>query len=177
MLKLLTDEGRAKISHEYKIRRFIVILLALILVAVITVIGLMPSYSLSSTREREALERLRLTSQEDLQSEGKELRAWLADINKELSTLEPSLDKDKPSDFVYSILNLKSSGIKLTSFSWSKNKDKISLSVSGTASDRQTLVRFENSISSSELFSDATLPISDLANDRNISFQIKFSPI
>lgn len=177
MLKLLTDEGREKVSREYKTRRLIVIFLALIFVSVITVIGLLPSYILSNGREQEAFERLRFTAEVKNQEEGRELRAWLVETNKKISVLAPELDVDRPSDFVEGVLNLKLLGIKITNFSWSRAKDKITLSISGTASDRQTLVRFEDGISQSELFSDVILPISDLANDRNISFQIKFSPI
>lgn len=176
MFRLLTDEGREKVSREYKIRRLIVILLALIFISAITIIGFSPSYILSSIRKQEAFERLRFTTEVENQEEGRELRAWLAETNKRILALAPDLDTDKASDFVESVLNLRVLGINITGFSWVKVKDKITLSVSGTASDRQTLVRFENSINRSELFSDVVLPISGLANDRNISFQIKFAP-
>ena len=176
MLKLLTDEGREKVSGEYKVRRVVVIILALIVITIITIIGLLPSYVLSGSREEEALARLRLTESGD-QKEGQELRAWLAETNKRLSTIAPNLDTDKPSDFIARVIALKPSGIKITGFSWTKAKDKVTLSLSGTALDRQTLVRFENEIEASGLFSDITLPISDLAKDRNIGFQIKFSPL
>lgn len=177
MFKLLTDESREKVSQEYKTRRLIVIILALILIAVIAIIGLMPSYILSNSREQEATEHLKLTAEIDNQEEGRELRTWLTDTNKKLVTLAPSLDVDRPSDFIEDVIDLKPVGAKITSFSWSKIKDKVILSVSGTASDRQNLLRFENNIKNSILFSDVTLPISDFANDRDISFQIKFSPI
>ena len=178
MFKLLTEEGRDKVRREYRTRRTILMLLALILVLVVGVIGLLPSYILSNIREKEALERVRVLSNANIVGEnGVELQTWLLETNRRLKALSPALDTDRPSNFVDKVLEQKVTGIKITGFSWMKVKDKTTLSVSGVAEDRQRLVMFENKISSSGHFSSVTLPISDLAKDRNITFQIKFSPI
>jgi len=46
MFKLLTEEERRKVVHEYALRRTIVMFLALILVLVVGIIGFLPSYIL-----------------------------------------------------------------------------------------------------------------------------------
>ena len=66
-------------------------------------------------------------------------------------------------------------GVTLTNFSWMKVKDKTNLAVNGVAPDRQTLIVFENRINASGYFSEVVLPISNLAQDKDIDFQIKFS--
>lgn len=178
MFKLLTEEGREKVMNEYATRRTIVMLLSLILVLVIGIIGLLPSYILSNIRQKEAVERVRILSSSNLGGkDGVELKAWLEETNHRLKALTPSLDKDRPSIFVNQVLENKPEGVSINGFSWLRVKDKITFSVNGVAKDRQKLVTFENGISSSGHFSNVTLPISDLAKDKDIAFQIKFSPI
>ena len=176
MFKLLTDEERKKVAHEYALRRVIVMLSALILVLVVGIIGLLPSYILSSARENEVLERMRIMESAGERGDESELQAWLRETNRELEVLSPELDTDRPSDFIGRILDQRVTGARITGFSWVKAEDKIALLVSGVALDRQTLITFEDRINASGYFSKVTLPISNLARDRDIDFQIKFSP-
>ena len=163
---------------EYRARRSILMLLSFILVLVVGVIGLLPSYILSNVREKEALERVRILGNSNAGGEdGADLQAWLLETNRRLKALSPSLDVDRPSGFVDKVLEQKISGISITGLTWLRVKDKITLSINGVAQDRQKLVMFENNIKSSGHFSNVTLPISDLAKDKDIVFQIKFSPI
>lgn len=176
MFKLLTDEERQKVRHEYIMRRAIVMLSALILALVVGVIGLLPSYVLSNARKNEVLERTRIMSNSRQHEDDSSLQAWLTEINNELKILSPKLDTDRPSDFIDKILDQKIMGVHITEFSWRKAEDGVTLSISGVGRDRQTLIAFENSINSSGHFSSVTLPISNLAKDKDIDFQIKFSP-
>jgi len=176
MFKLLTEEERQKVAHEYAMRRAIVILFALILVLVAGVIGLLPSYVLSNARQNEVLERTRIIDSSGERGDESNLQAWLVEIDRKLQVLSPVLDTDRPSDFIEKILDQRTTGVSITGFSLLRVKDKITLSVSGVALDRQTLIAFENRINSSGYFSEVTLPISNLAKDRNIDFQIKFLP-
>jgi len=177
MLKLLTEEEREKVSHEYHLRRAIVIIMALVSILVIGIIGLLPSYILSDLRYKEAFEWDRVVDNSSLKENEAELQAWLAETNKRLEALSPKLDVDRPSDFIKKVLEQKISGISITNFSWGKVAGKVVLSVSGEASNRQALVAFKDRLSASGYFSNVALPVSDLAKDKEISFQIKFSPI
>lgn len=176
MFKLLTEEERYKVRREYIMRRAIVMLSAFILVLIVGVIGLLPSYVLSNARQNEVLERNRIISSSKQHEDNSDLEAWLVGINNELQILSPKLDTDRPSDFIDKILDERTSGVRITEFSWIKTKGGVTLSVSGVGRDRQTLIAFENSINSSGQFSNVVLPISNLAKDRDIDFQIKFSP-
>ncbi|MDZ4206107.1 MAG: hypothetical protein U1C12_02785 [Patescibacteria group bacterium] len=176
MFKLLTEEEGRKVAHEYAMHRAIVILFALILVLVVGIIGLLPSYVLSNARENEALERTRIMGGSGQRGDDVTLQVWLGEINRKLQVLSPALDTDRPSDFIEKILDQRITGIAVTGFSWARTKDQITLSVNGVATSRQSLIVFENRINSSGYFSEVTLPISNLAKDRDIDFQIKFSP-
>ena len=153
-------------------RRAIVILFALIMVAVAGIVGLLPSYVLSNARQNEALERTRTIDSSGERGDESGLQAWLVEIDRKLRVLSPALDTDRPSDFIEKILDERTTSVSITGFSLLRVKDKITLSVSGVALDRQTLIAFENRINSSGYFSEVTLPISNFAKDRNFDFQI-----
>lgn len=175
MFKLLTEEGKKKIAREYGARRAIVALFTLSLVLVVGIIGILPSYLVSSARKSEALERTRIIQDSGVRGDEAELVEWLSRINAELQTLAPRLDTDRPSVFVEEVVGRKSAGIRIERFLWKKDKEKVVLSINGRASDRQALIAFENQIRSSEHFSDVALPVSNLAQDRNIVFEIRFA--
>lgn len=176
MFKLLTEEGREKIRHEYILRRIAVILGTVILALIVGVIGLFPSYLLSKIRYNETLERVTIVSKSAQIGEADlELKNWLSETNQRLTLLAPKPETDQPSTFIDQVLKKKVTNVSLKNFTWIKNNDKLDLSINGVALSRQALVAFEEALSSSEYFSDVILPVSDLAKDKDVNFQIKFS--
>jgi|SRR3989344_313864 len=176
MFKLLTEEERRKVTRIYVTHRAIVMFSALVLVLVAGITGLLPSYILSNARQHEVLERTRVISSSRQMGDGLSLQAWLVETNRKLEVLSPMLDTDRPSDSFGQILDQKIDGVIITGFSWSRVKGKITLSVDGVARDREVLITFEDRITASGFFSAVALPISNLAKDKNIDFQIKLSP-
>ena len=177
MFKLLTEEERQKVAHEYAMRRLIVMLCALILVLVVGIIGLFPSYLLSNVHRIMALERTKIAGSAEQRNEDLGLQVWLEEINRKLQLLSPTLDTDRPSHLIKKILDQKNEGIIITGFSSIKTKDKTNLSVSGVSANRQSLITFENRIASLSDFSEVVSPISNLAKDKDINFQIRLSSI
>lgn len=176
MFKLLTEEEKEKVLREYNFRRGVVILTALIVVIIIGMAGLFPSYVLSRVRQKEVEERVKIAGNTELQEDSSGLRFWLKETNLKLKILDPALDQDRPSDFIESVLAEKSAGVKIVSLEWTKVDGKITLSISGIAQDRQTLLSFENELNSSGKFVEATLPVSNLAKEKDISFRVKLTP-
>ena len=174
MFKLLTDEGKEKVSREYATRRAIVMLISLIVVMVIGIVGLFPSYVVSKVRQEEMEERAKIVRNFELEEENEALRAWLVTANQKIKTLNPELDKDRPSLLVESVLEKSPAGLSITNILWSKEGNKVS--VSGAADNRQALLSFKDRLDSSGEFSLVDLPISSLASDSDISFEINLSP-
>jgi len=176
MFKLLTEEERKKVASEYATRRVILMLFAFSLVLVVGLIGLSPSYVRSNARQKEVLERTRIINNSPKRGDEAEIEVWLSKVNNELQLLSPALDVDRPSDFIDQILIEKNVGVRITSFSWTKSKNKVTLSVRGVAATRQALIAFEDRINASGHFVDVVLPVSNLATDKDIDFQIKLAP-
>jgi hypothetical protein len=175
MYKLLPEEERMKVAGEYYRRRWVVGILVFIVVIIISMVGLFPSYVLSSARQREVAERIRGMGGPGLDEDGAELRSWLTDLNQKLRLLSPKLDKDKTSPILEEVITRKVAGVRITRFDWNKDGETTTLMVSGTASDRQALIAFEGSLNASGRFGTVSLPVSNLARDKDIGFQVKLS--
>jgi len=177
MFKLLTDETMREVKREYAWHRAIVIIGTLILVFLVVGIGLLPSYVLSNARLNEVIERTRIMNSVGQGEGDPTLQSWLQETSHRLKLLSPKLDTDRPSDYIKKITSQSLKGVHITGFAWTRTDDGIKLSVNGVAEDRQALITFENRLNASGYFSQVTLPISNLAKDKDIDFQIKFSPI
>lgn len=170
MYKLLPPESRESVRGEYLMRRAVVLVCALILVEVIALVGLLPSYLMSKVRQEEVSAKAQMALN---QPASENLRAWYDSFNEKLKALNPKLDQDKPSEDIRKVLARKGSGVRLTSLVWSKTEGQASVSISGVARDRQSLLTLESRLNGSGEFTDVTLPVSNLAKDKDIPFQLK----
>lgn len=172
MYKLLPEEARENVRREYLLRRAVIMASALVLVGVVALVGLFPSHMLSQARQKEALSGTQFVSGSKRKSD-QELREWFDGLSLKLKTLSPKLDQDRPSENIAQVISEKGSGIRLTSFGWSKKDGQIGLSVSGIARDRQALLSWESRLNESKHFASVSLPVSNLAKDKDISFELK----
>ena len=175
MFKLLTENQNKKVRKEYFARRTIVIFFAFIVMLVVSLVGMLPSYLLTNTRQIEAEERYRIIEETGYIESEAISQAWLDDLKLKLRTLAPNLDKDRPSHFVDMVLESQVTGVRIIGISLEHNENKLNIMVEGVAATRQALVSFRESLEESSVFAGVTLPISDLAKDSNIEFQIELS--
>ena len=172
MYKLLTEEANAKAHKEYLYRRSVTILMASVVVFFIGLAGLFPSFILSSTKKFELIERVRMVNQGGVKDSGVDPGSWLASLNLKLQILAPELDNIRPSYSIEDVIQQKALGVRIMSFSWSYDKDKSTLSLAGTAINRDALLKFQKNLISSGKFSEVTLPVSNLAKGKDINFQM-----
>jgi type II secretory pathway component PulL len=175
MFKLLIEEDKKDLQREYSLRRVVVALVALTIVSTIGVVSIFPSYVLSNLRRSESMERQRVSRA--LGSEDEDISKWVSQINNKLRMLSYARDEDKPSRVIENLLAERGEGIRITSISWKKSDQEISLSISGKARDRQGLIKFEGDVRSSGHFTRVVLPVSNLAKDRDIDFSIRLTPV
>jgi Tfp pilus assembly protein PilN len=81
------------------------------------------------------------------------------------SSVQASLDKLVPA------------GVEVASYSFTRKGTELgSISISGEASTRSSLSDFRSAIENDPLFKSATLPLANLAKDRDIPFSISIIP-
>lgn len=171
MFKLLTDEARRKVSHEYALRRAMLAIAGLSVVLVVGIVALVPSYVISLAHINAAKERTIALQNSPTREKSKELVASLEGINLKLKTLAPGTP-DMPYEYFLKVIDVKPKGVKLNNFSWLKDKKSVTISIQGTANSRQDLLDFENRLNSSGNFSKAILPVSNFAKDKDIDFDL-----
>jgi hypothetical protein len=175
MYKLLTEEEKQIVKKEYNLHRLVITLLALVVVLAVALVGLLPSYLFSTVRHREIGEQLEILRPAE-GSEEASLRTWLAETNRKIGSLSPELDRDMVSQYFDKVIRARPAGISLNRLGWKKTGDKAAISIQGVARDRQTLINYEKALSSSGEWAEVVLPISNLASDRNIEFDISLFP-
>lgn len=177
MFKLITEERQKEVRKEYVLRRTVVMICGVIMILIVGMVGLFPAYILSSSRYSEIVSRTEILKTSKTQAERNELLTALKSTTNKLVFLSPVLDTDRPQKFFRNFLDENQEGIKITSLSWKRNGDKITLIISGVASDRQKLLSFEQAINSSGSFTKFSLPVSQYAKEKDIDFQITTSPL
>jgi hypothetical protein len=180
MFKLIGDESKKKVRKEYVLRRGIVMVAALAALVVMAIVALFPAYIISDSQYSEILARSEIIRLSEKQNERADLLTWLKDTNTKLSYLSPELDTDRPIELFKVFLTEENEGIQITSLSWKrekeKDKEKLTFIVSGVASDRQKLIRFESAINTSGKFAKVSLPVSQFAKEKDIDFQMTVTP-
>ncbi|KND48500.1 MAG: hypothetical protein AB200_02105 [Parcubacteria bacterium C7867-005] len=179
MFKLLTENSRAKVEREYKIRRTTIIFSGISFSLFIGIFALVPSYITSNYRMDEVVSRTEALKHSTSASDGLAMEEWLSLTNEKLKAVSPEQDTDKPYEFIQKIIFVKPAGISILNISWKiddKDRKKRNISLSGVARDRKTLIDFENRLNSSDNFSKIVLPVSNFAKDKDIEFQLNLSP-
>lgn len=173
MFKLLTEEQKKRMAQEYALRRWVIVLWAAAAVIIIGMVGLFPSYLLSRVRHEEMKDRLSMAGGSALTEEERELKTWVEGVNRKLKFLNAKQDGIRPSAFINDALTERIVGVKIKSIEWKLEGGREALVLSGESKDRQTLVSFESALKESGKFGEVVLPISNLAKDKDIGFEVK----
>ncbi|MCR4334438.1 MAG: hypothetical protein NUV47_01770 [Patescibacteria group bacterium] len=174
MFNLLPEKYKKRLENEYNIRLAIVVFVLIFLITLISVAFLTPSYLLSKTKETEVENRLATIKNQAPDQTSVELNAVLLQTKKELSVLAPTSNISFL-ESIKKILARKIPNITIIGLTIIENGSIWKTSISGVASNRDTLISFKKSLESEQSFSGVDLPISDLARNKDIPFTITVS--
>jgi hypothetical protein len=177
MYKLLLEQDKKRIVQEYTLRRIVVANGAMALVLLVLLVGLLPSYLISSSRRLEIEARTNISYLPEALQEQEELLAWITGVNNKLNLLAPELDTDRLAGLFGEFLKEEFPGIVVTDISWKRSAEGRAFRMSGVAEDRQKLIAFEEYINSSGRFAKTSVPVSQLARERNVEFNLILEPL
>ena len=175
LTNLLPKERSHALRQLYFLRLAAVSLVVLAGVLIVHGVLLLPSYLYlrSQVEEREA-SLARLTASL-AGSEEQEISMRVAALAADSSHLARLSSVPKASAAVSAIIALPRPGIRLTGFSFAPEDEGAVMTVSGVASTREMLRRFEQSLASEPYVTAADLPISAYAKESDIAFTITLS--
>jgi len=177
LIRLLPGERRRAFQNDYFFRLGTITALMLSLLVVIHGVLLAPAYF--NLQQSKALEQGRLDAiAERLASSGdQEIVGRLSMLGSETEHLAKIGSTPSAVASVRSILTLPRSGVSLTGFSFTPPAGKAvgQMKVTGTATSRDSLRRYQSTLATLPGVSGADLPISAYAKESDIPFTITLS--
>lgn len=177
MINLLPFEQRKLIEHNYKTRFVVVVLFFITILVLIAIVFLVPSFVVVNSKLK--------TTEKNFESikstEGFKNDETLSDIIKDINVQvdKISLDENDISfidQIILPVVELKPSSLSLSEIMITRqDTDNIVVQIGGQSPNRDTLLKFVNSLEGVSDFKDVLLPISDYVPGEDINFSISFN--
>ena len=178
MINLLPTEEKKKNATVY---RFHVLVLSFEMAGICFFIAgaaLLPSYFLSSAKERSALQKLELLKNTPVTMIDQNTLDSIKDINSKISIMEGA-EKDRFSVLgrvINEMISKKMPDIKISQITYvNDSKGLKKVSVRGLALNRERLLIFREMLESDPIFSKVDLPISNFIKGQNIDFSLNLT--
>jgi hypothetical protein len=170
MINLIPPAGHAAVKKEYWMRVSATYCFLFASVALILTIALIPTYVLVDAQMTEFSETGVTTSAgREIEDAGGEV-AQMSAIIDELKRIPGN---DPLSSVIQDIQNSASAGVTFRSISVRYENNAIApIQIQGVASRREDLVALKQAIESNPRFGTVSVPISDLARDRDVPFSV-----
>jgi len=166
MANLLSELEKKNVRKNYIFRRRVMVQMFISVTFVIAATGLFSLYLFAQSEKESAAILIKNTVQPDLTDETA-IRGSLKTINNKLNVFRAN-NAISVNEFFSTVIKNKSESIKIEGLFFSEK----GLTVTGIASTRDTLLRFQRDLEKEPDFSDVTLPVSNFAQDQNIKFTI-----
>jgi hypothetical protein len=178
MHTLIPEQLARFLKNEYRIRVVILLLLFMSLGIWFGIVSLFPSYIISVTQERGALNQADAIEKSAESTTTTAALAAITTSNGLIKTLEASQDTLMLSSIVEDIAVRRIPGITINDFEIGRaDATSTNIVIQGTATTRDILVNFENNLKADSRFSKVDLPVSDLAKNSDITFSMSITGI
>ena len=175
MTNLLPFEEKKAVRGIYTVRRFIVALSLVVTGIIVGAIFLLPSFFIIAVKEQRLSEELAGMKKESTPDTNKQIEQAITEANKTMDILKLS-DGSALSEAMLATFSVKDSDISFTGFFYTKETSDTSprkqLVIRGKAATRNALITFVDRLKSERVFASADLPVSDLAQAKDLTFSI-----
>jgi len=172
MSNLILEKDKKKIRSEYLGRLLIVILSATLLLFVLSILLILPSFVISRDKTETVEERLSFLRDYTERQKDKELPLIIQETKEKIDLLSQK-ESEKVFDIIKIITENEGNGILLESFSFRALPDgEYQSSISGISQNRDTLIAFRRRLESQKKFAEVNLPISNLAESIDLEFSM-----
>lgn len=171
MINLLPPQARKHVLTEYWLRTISVWLLLVVVVGVLILTLLFPTYILIKLQLQARADTYQQVEveHENFQSAQVEIRR----TNTNAALLANAADTQSFSEILDALLRLQSEAIFVQNVAMQRADEAVQeITVTGQADTRDALAAFRNQLEASPLFTAADLPLENLARDRDLPFQI-----
>jgi len=175
MHNLLPHNERQVVKREAFLRKVAVCEGLAFFVFFIAIVFLLPAFFYSSIRDK-FLATEQTEAKKESELEGGDIGTELARAEKQARLILAEKAAVSHTDLVNTISKLSPAGVRIVSFVFNKEDGgRVPTVISGIASTRDALVKFENNLKGSDQFESVLLPIGVFAEESDLSFTITFS--
>jgi Tfp pilus assembly protein PilN len=173
MINLLPTSEKKKLLKEYRIRLAVTILWGILLLQVLAFAALVPSYQRISSSTNILESQLAEKKSTQLPG-GDEVQNKINTIKKEIALLKPTVTSVDipPTEVIALILNMKPSGIVVSSVAYGRAGTSALIQLSGIADSREDLFTFQRLLSQDPRMSDIRYAQSFITKKAPIDFQL-----
>lgn len=179
MVNLLPKKEKELIGREYLIRLIIIFLILLIITMLLLFAFLIPSYISLSVKENIATGQIDLIRKSVQNKNNADTEKKLNLIMAKISILNRNGNEYSLENVVYEIIKNKPEKIYISDILYNKiqKKDTVEkiITIQGTSSTRDGLLKFRDSLAGVEYFKEVNLPLSNLTKDTDIYFLINIT--
>jgi Tfp pilus assembly protein PilN len=173
MFNLLSLQDKRELTREFRLRAAAIALFLFSALALTGAASLAPSLFLLTEKEDIARRQIDVLSSSSSAEESARVEKSISTIDERLALLAGAGLQAKFSSVINGAVSVLPQGVALDRISVSgKSEQSYEVSFSGVAKTRSSLVTFAHSLEGLPFFSSATLPVSYLAKDTDISFTI-----
>jgi len=178
MYTLIPEQTAKYLKREYRIRVIILVALFMSLGVWIGIISLFPSYVVSITQEKKALDLAGTVEQTAQSASTSAATRQISAGNLAITTLQKNQDILMISSIIEDIASRRVPGITINDFEVGRSgTQETNIVIQGKAATRNELDSFKNNLETDSRFSKVDLPVEYLAADTNISFSINLTGI
>lgn len=170
---LLPKDMRKKLRTEYYLRALNVSLLLFSVVLALGAVALIPPYFRVTTELSGVTALLEYETAQRAEESATAPEDFLAKTKSTITALQEKLDHPPFTDIVTTTLVVRPEGIALTGLSFDRKNN--AFVVEGTAATRDALVVYKDALTRVPGIGNVTSPISNLAKNTNLPFQISFT--
>lgn len=175
MLNILAIEEKKRILTEYRFRLAVVLVFAVAAWVFSSLVLLVPSYLLAVSKYNDVAQELSTLEQKSgIAGQEKSVNEQINETNKKINLfLSANINEStSPSQAIINILTIKGVAIKISGFTYDVNAGKERMVILGTATDRDSLAQFVDTLKKDPTFLSVDLPISSYVKSTNIDFSI-----
>ncbi len=171
MANLLPEENKKILRRQYQFHLVASALFLLSATLIIGTVSLLPAYFFSRSQALVASLELGEAKSSNESLKVSESVAELHEANALLAALSQEEGVRLPTEVVDAILRSKSDSVTVSSIAVQGTPAQVV--VSGKAASREALVAYTKALGSEEMVASVDLPVSHLAQDRNLDFSFK----
>lgn len=172
MFNLLPNLFKDEIKAEYNLRKWIV-LLSLVLFLQISFLALTISiWTIFLDKETEASNQVKKENEVMLSQSTNDILKVINATNQKITIIDKTMFSPEILPIYDTIISQKTTGISLREFNYNSSATESTLSLKGLADTRETLVSFVKKLQDLKVFSNVDLPVSNLAKQKDIEFNI-----